>query len=136
MSALIRFLEWSGYVSSFACVAAAVACWLYVPIVGRNIATGLLVAAAGLFVVRGVYDDGVAVERAVWQQKLEVERQRRDDVLQEAQRKAADLVEQLHAIELQKASKLEGIDNASRADDGHACLDPDGLRRLNELDGR
>jgi len=63
----------------------------------------------------------------------QVEQQRRDKVLEDAQRQAATLVARLAATEKTNAALLDKIRRLSAANDRKPCLDRAGADRLREL---
>ncbi len=124
-------------------VAAAAAAWVYVPIAGRKIAGGLLVAA----VAAGFFDWGysyrAAIDRKAWaaaeaeRVRLEqIEHARRNDEIAKARREAELAEIALKSQQEEHAKFQREIEDASKANDASTCLDGAGVMRLDKIGAR
>ena len=124
-------------------VAAAAAAWVYVPIAGRKIAGGLLVAA----VAAGFFDWGysyrAAIDRKAWA-AAEAERvrlgflehARREDEIAKARREAELAEIALKSQQEEHARYMVEMESASKAANNNTCLSGPSVMRLDRIGRR
>lgn len=124
-------------------VAAAVAAWVYVPVVGRQTAKALLVVAVAAGFYDGGYSHRAAIDRAAWAQADAARRKawdaeiaRRESELAKSHRAAESAEAALHAQMEEHARYQVEIDNASKANDNRPCLDRASVLRIDRIGRR
>ncbi|MBM3553671.1 MAG: hypothetical protein FJX45_18475 [Alphaproteobacteria bacterium] len=124
-------------------IVAAVAAWIYLPVVGRQTAKALLVVAVAFGFFDWGYSHRAAIDRVAWEQAEaarkaaeEAERARRASELAKARRDADAAEQALHAQMEEHARYMVEIDNVSKANDNRPCLDRAGVLRIDRIGRR
>jgi len=93
------------------------------------------ILAIAAFAYYYVWDTGRDYERAKWEVAMNAERERQDHLMDLARKHGAVLAGALHAAEIERSDLLRRMQNEARnaPNAGDACLDADGVMRLNSL---